>query len=73
MNDGLGGTTVADVGEVTYQLQHRTFGRWYFGRDLGGDIAVAAIELANARALAEGLDTGVQYRVVKQERQVLSW
>jgi hypothetical protein len=63
----------AGVTGVSYELQHRTQGRWFFSRDLGNDPGDALTELKLARALAEGRETGVTYQVVRQERRVMPW
>jgi hypothetical protein len=60
--------------KVEHLLDHSKNGIiWYFSRHLGPDPAEAQAELGRVRALAEGNQTGVTYRVVRRETRTMPW
>jgi hypothetical protein len=60
--------------KVEHLLDHRKNGSsWYFSRDLGPDPAEAQAELERARAIADGTETGVAYRVVRRDIRIMPW
>lgn len=62
---------------VSYKLEHTADqipnGPWFFAKDLGSDRDKAMAELTRKRALAEGSETHVLYRVSRHTEEVLPW
>jgi hypothetical protein len=63
------------VKETQYELQHRAGvkGQWYRSRKLGTNAKQAHEELDRTRGMAQGLETDVQYQVVRTTTEVLTW
>jgi hypothetical protein len=72
------------VRETEYVLEHRqgirpggrilaAEPRWYRSQKLGSGLREAKAELERKRALAVANDAAMEYRVVKETREVLAW
>lgn len=67
-------TTMGMTRGVTFAVEHSSDGkRWFFGKWLPPTEIEARQELSRMRAMAEGNETGVQYRAVQRTIEEMSW